>query len=304
MAATIDRGAMAAFVRAVELGGFSAAARELKLTPSALSKLVSRLEMRLGVRLLNRTTRRLALTAEGALFFERCRRIVADIEDAENEVTRTRERPRGRLRLHVAVGFAMHQVAPALPRFLKRYPEVQVDLLIEDRHVDLVKEDVDISVRPGPIAETAYVVRTICEFERAICAAPEYLERHGVPQLPEDLAKHNCIVLSGFSSRAQWPFATSSGRQVIDIVPSTIVNNADCALRFALMGFGIVRLNDFVVAEALQQGRLVRVLERYRPEERAPMLALYPRTRHRLPRVAVMLEFLMTSFAHAPWRTA
>jgi DNA-binding transcriptional LysR family regulator len=198
----------------------------------------------------------------------------------------------------------MHQLAPALPRFSKRYPEVQVDLLIEDRDIDLVKEDIDISVRPGPTAETAYVVRKICEFERAICAAPDYLERQGVPHVPEDLAKHHCIVLSGFSSRAQWSFAIPCGRQVMDIVPRTIVNNADCALRFALMGFGIVRLNEFVVAEALQQGRLVRVLERYQLEERAPMLALYPRTRHRLPRVAAMLEFLVTSFAHAPWRIA
>jgi DNA-binding transcriptional LysR family regulator len=294
---------MAVFVRSVELGGFSAAARELKLTPSGLSKLVSRLETRLGVRLLNRTTRKLALTAEGSVFFERCRSILAEIDDAESEVTRSRERPRGRLRLHVAVGFAVHQVVPALPRFFQRYPEIEVDLVIEDRDLDLIKEDIDISVRPGPATDTALVVRKVCEFERVLCAAPQYLARRGTPRSPHDLAKHKCIALSGFSRRAQWPFETPSGRQAIDIAPITRVNNADCALRFALMGLGIVRLNEFVVAEAIRHGRLVPVLIDCHCADPEAMLALYPHTRHRLPRVAAMLEFLVTTFGHAPWRT-
>src|SRR5258708_1280571 len=143
------RSELEAFVRSVELGGFSAAARELGLTPSALSKLVSRLESALGVRLLNRTTRKLAPTAEGGLFLVRCRRILAEMEDAENEIGRARERPRGKLRLHVGVGFGTHQLVPALPRFLERYPEVRVELVVEDRIPDLVKEGLDISVWPG-----------------------------------------------------------------------------------------------------------------------------------------------------------
>jgi len=304
MAEAGSRGEMAAFVRSVELGGFSAAARELRLTPSALSKLVSRLETRLGVRLLNRTTRRLALTAEGTLFFERSRGILAEIEDAENEVMRARDRPRGRLRLHVGVGFAMHQVVPALPRFYKRYPEVQVDLVIEDRNLDLTKDDIDISVRPGPATETTLVVRKVFDFERIVCASPEYLTRYGMPRSPNDLVKHNCITQSGFSGRGQWPFETTSGQQIIDIVPSTRVNNADCALRFALMGLGIVRLNEFVVAEELREGRLVQVLADYHCADPVPMIALYPHMRHRLPRVAAMLDFLIKTFGHAPWRTA
>ena len=254
------------------------------------------------MRLLSRTTRRLALTSEGTLFFERCRGILAEIEDAENEVTRSREQPRGRLRLHVGVGFAMHQVVPALPRFFKRYSEVEVDLVIEDRNLDLIKEDIDISVRPGPATETAFVVRKVCDFERVVCAAPGYLARYDVPRSPDDLAKHNCIVLSGFSNRGQWPFETPSGRQVIDIVPSTRVNNADCALRFALMGLGIVRLNEFIVAEELRHGRLVQVLADYHCADSVPMVALYPHMRHRLPRVVAMLDFLVESFGHAPWR--
>lgn len=299
-----SRDEMAAFVRSVELSGFSAAARELSLPPSALSKLVSRLETRLGVRLLNRTTRRLALTAEGTLFFERCRGILTDIEDAENAVMRSRERPRGRLRLHVGVGFAMHQVVPALPRFFKRYPEVQVDLVIEDRNVDLVKENIDISVRPGPPADTSMVVRKVCEFERVVCASPEYLSRHGAPRSPDDLAKHHCILISGFPGRGRkWFFEMPSGRREVEIIPGTTANNADCVLRFALMGLGIVRLNEFIVAEAIREGRLVRVLIDYHCADAVPMLALYPHMRHRLPRVAAMLQFLVATFEHAPWRT-
>src|SRR5207253_85779 len=136
------------FVRSVELGSFSLAARELGLSPSALSKLVTRLEHSLKIRLLTRTTRRLAPTLEGELFVARCRRILAELEDAETEIGRSRERPRGRLRLHLGVGIAIHQIVNALPGFLERYPEVQVDLLIEDRRVDILRENIDISVRP------------------------------------------------------------------------------------------------------------------------------------------------------------
>src|ERR1700704_4314105 len=149
MARIGDRGEMEAFVRAVELGGFSAAARDLNPTPAALSKLGTRLEKALKVRLLSRTTRKLKPTAEGELFLARCRRILAEMEDAENEVARARERPRGRLRMHGGVGFGTHQLVPALPRFLERYPEIEVELLVEDRRVDLMKDGADLAVRPA-----------------------------------------------------------------------------------------------------------------------------------------------------------
>jgi DNA-binding transcriptional LysR family regulator len=299
-----SRDEMAAFVRSVELGGFSAAARELTLTPSALSKLVSRLEARLGVRLLNRTTRRVALTPEGSVFFERCRAILADIEDAENAVMRSRQRPRGRLRLHVGVGFGLHQVVPALPRFIKRYPEVEVDLMIEDRSVELVKENVDISVRPGPPKDKSAVVRKVCEFERVVCASPEYLSRYGTPRSPDELLEHHRTVISSIPGRGRWSFATPAGRREIEVVPTMTANNADCVLEFALMGLGIVCLNEFIVSEAIRESRLVRVLPAYHCAETTSMLASYQHTRHRLPRVAAMLQFLVSTFKHGPWRTS
>jgi DNA-binding transcriptional LysR family regulator len=300
-----DRREMEAFVRSVELGGFSAAARELRLTPSAVSKLVHRLESTLRARLLNRTTRKLTPTAEGAQFLVHCRRILAEMEDAENEVGSARERPRGTLRLHVGVGFGTRQLVPALPRFLERYPEVQVDLIVEDRTADLVKEGVDISVRPGPPRDTTLVVRKICEFERVICASPEYLRRHGVPHSPDDLAEHNCITFTGSpSALAPWPFETPSGRRMINIAGSVSANNTECLLQLAIMGVGVARMNEFLVGEEFREGRLVPVLADYHCAEPLAMNASYLQDRHRLPRVKAMLNFLVESFAHAPWRTA
>ena len=295
-----DRREMAAFVRAVELGSYSAAARELRLSPSAVSKLVGRLEQALGAQLLNRTTRKLILTAEGEAFIARCRRILAEMEDAENEVRGSRERPRGRLRMHVGTGFGVHQVVPALPRFFERYPEIRLDLVVEDRHPDLVKEGIDLTVRPGP-SDPALVVRKVFEFERVVCAAPAYLDHYGMPRSPDDLADHSCVGLSSLP-RAQWPFAAPAGRRVVEITPCITATNVDCVLRFALMGLGIVRLNEFIVAEEFRRGGLVPVLADFHCAEAEPMLAMYPHMRHRLPRVAAMLDFMAEVFVQSPWR--
>jgi DNA-binding transcriptional LysR family regulator len=299
-----NRGEMEAFVRSVELGSFSAAARELRLTPSTLSKLVTRLERSLKVRLVNRTTRRITPTAEGELFVARCRRILAEMEDAEMEVGRSRERPRGRLRMHIAVGFAMHQLAREMPRFLERYPEVLVDLVIEDRRVDIVKENIDISVRPWPPETTSLVVRRIFDFDRVLCASPAYLKRHGTPRSPEDLVRHRCMGVSSIPNHGQWMFQMPSGPRAIEVALSASVNNADFVYRFALSGLGIARLNEFIVADAIREKRLVQVLADYHCPEELSMLAIYPQERHRLPRVAAMLDFLVETFAKRPWRKA
>lgn len=298
-----DRGEMEAFVRSVERGGFSAAARDLKLTPSALSKMVTRLETMLGARLLNRTTRRLTPTAEGMLFLARCRRILAEFEDAEREVGRSREKPRGKLLVHTGVGFATNRLVPAMPRFVTRYPEVQVELIVEDRDLDVVRNGIDISVRPGPPLEQTLVARKLGEFERVICASPEYLARRGVPRFPDDLALHRCMAISSLPGRASWPFQTASGRQVIEVIPRLSATSADSVREFALMGLGIVRMNDFIVDEAIRAGRLVPILVEHYYPERIPMNALYPQDRHRLPRVAVMLDFLVEIFGSVSWRT-
>lgn len=301
MARIGDRGEMEAFVRSVELGSFSGAARELRLTPSAVSKLVTRLERSLGVKLLYRTTRHIHPTPEGELFLERCRRILAEMDDAEMEMGRSRDRPRGRLRMHIGVGVAMHVVVPALPRFFERNPEVQIDLFIEDRRVDLARENIDISVRPWAPEAGNLIVRKIFEFERVLVATAGYVKRHGAPRSPEELARHRCMGVSTIPSNRHWLFQTPTGPRALEVVPGAAVNNADCVYRFALAGMGIARLNDFIVAQALREGRLVQLLKDFHAEEHLQMLAIYPQERHRLPRVRAMLDFLHSSFASRPW---
>ena len=291
---------MRAFVRVVEHQSFSAAAVVLGLTPSAVSKLVSRLEDRLGVRLLHRTTRRLALTSEGEVYFARARQILADIEEAEAEVTRSRGSPRGRLHVHTSNAFGVHQLAPALPEFLMRYPDIEVELSITDRIVDLVGERADVAIRGGPIADTSLSARKIGEFERTICAAPSYLARRGVPRTPAELASHVCVVAAPMSSR--WPFRTRTGLDLVEVMPRVTTDNGEAALRLALGGAGIARLADVIIGEPIRSGLLVPLLTDVHHTELLPLSAIYLAGRHRLPKVRVFLDFLVEQFASAPWR--
>lgn len=295
---------MGAFVRAVELGGFSMAAREMGLTPSAISKLVTRLEDRLGVRLLNRTTRRLALTPEGEAYFHRSQRILADIAEAENEVAAFRAKPRGLLRINVGTAFGMHQLAPALPGFLARYPEMQVELTITDRVVDLIEEGADLGIRLGTLGDSTLVARRICDVERVVCAAPSYLGRHGTPREPEDLLRHNCLSMTYAPSLRRWPFETAEGVRNIEVSGNATASSADALLQLALLGLGVIRLSDVIVGAAVAEGRLVPLLQDRHHSEPLPLHAVWPQGRHRSPRVAAMVDFLVERFAAAPWRAA
>lgn len=293
---------MTAFVRAVELGGFSLAARDLGLTPSAISKLVTRLEERLGVRLLNRTTRRLALTPEGEAYFQRSQRILAEIAEAEDEVARFRAQPKGLLRVNVGTAFGMHQLAPALPEFLSRYPEVQVELTITDRIVDLIEEGADLGIRLGTLGDSSLVARRICELERVVCASPEYLRKHGTPANAQDLLKHNCLSVAYAPNLRRWPFETRDGLTHVEVSGNVSANNADTLLQLALLGVGIIRLSDVIVGEAIASGRLVPLLADIHHAEPLPLHAVYPQGRHRSPKVAAMIDYLIERFAKAPWR--
>jgi DNA-binding transcriptional LysR family regulator len=298
MEATSD---MRAFVGVAEHQSFSAAANVLGLTPSAVSKLITRLEERLGVRLLHRTTRRLALTSEGDLYFARARQILADIEEAEAEVTKSRGSPRGHLHVNTSNGFGVHQLAPALPDFLMRYPDIEVELSITDRIVDLVADHADMTIRAGRIVDMSLTARKIADYERTICAAPSYLARCGVPRTPADLAKHVCIVMA-FQTPSRWTFRARDGTDEVEIAPRVTTDNAEAALRLALEGGGIVRLGDPVVAEPVRRGLLVPLLTDVHHPEPLPLSALYLAGRHRLPKVRVFLDFLIERFGSAPWR--
>ncbi len=301
----MDRTAeMTAFVRAVDTGGFSAAAREIGLTPSALSKLVTRLEDRLGARLLHRTTRRLQLTAEGEAFYARARPILTALDEAEAEVTQASASPRGLLRLHCGYAFGMHQLAPAIPRFLERHPQVELDIAISDQLSGAIAEGVDLSIRIGPPDESSMVARRICNLERMICASPDYLRRHGTPRTPDDLQQHNCLWITSLPALRRWPFDTDDGIRVVNISGNVVANNAETVLQLGVAGVGIVRLADVIVGEALRSGQLVPLLTDWYHVEPVPLFATYPSGRNLSPKVRAMVDFLVEEFGGAPWRLA
>lgn len=293
---------MRAFVQAVDSGGFSAAARELDLTPSALSKLVTRLEARLGVRLVNRTTRHIQLTPEGEVFYTRSRSILADLDEAEAEVIEAGASPRGLLRLHCGTSFGSYQLAPVLPRFLERHPCVDLEISISDQPPEMIDESFDLAIRKGRLEDSTLIARRICDVERVICASPAYLEKHGTPRKPEDLLSHNCLWITRLPALRRWPFSTPEGVRMINVSGNVAANTAETVLQLALAGVGITRLTDVTVGAALQSGQLVPVLADCHHVEPLPLHAIYPSGRQAVPKVRAMVEFLIEEFGSAPWR--
>lgn len=297
-------GEMAVYVRVVEDGGFSAAARSLSLTPSAVSKLIGRLEARLGVRLMHRTTRSLSLTHEGVAFYQRAARILRDIEEAEESVSGVAGIPRGPLRVNAAVAFATYQLVPLLPQFVDHYPEVRLELSVTDRVVDLVEEGVDVAVRIGARTDSSLVSRRLAEDHRVICAAPAYLQRRGIPQQPADLLHHECLAWIGNQGGLNdWPFHGVDGPYALPAHGRLEVNNGETLYEMTVAGLGIGRIAEFRVAEDIRSGRLVPLLQEHHREEPLPIHAVYPHRRHLLPRVRVFVDFLLGHFTPVPpWR--
>ena len=237
----MDRyGEMQAFLQVVDHGGFTEAAKPLGLSPSAVSKLISRLEDRLGARLLQRTTRRVSLTAEGRVYADQVREILADIDAVEASVGGAEAEPRGSLRVNVAHGFGMTQVVPLLPGFLARYPKVDVQITFADHVVDLVAEGEDIGIRTGQLRDETLIARKLGEHRRIICAAPSYIETYGMPQRPEDLAHHNCLLFDGPEGLNEWPFRKPDGSiERRPIRGNFRSSNGDAIFRMLLAGVGL-----------------------------------------------------------------
>lgn len=289
---------MAIFVRTVVDGSFSAAARSLKLTPSAVSKQISRLEDRLGARLLHRTTRSLNLTEEGRAFHARCVQILTEIDEAETAVTELHAAPRGTLRINATVAFMNHQVMPLLPEFLERYPEVHFDLFLTDRHIDLVEEGVDVAIRFGRLKESTLIARRLADSRRVICAAPNYIARHGVPTTPAELARHNCLTLSTRPEFNVWEFGNAP-QEHLHVGGNFEVNQADALYDACRAGIGLARLATYLVADDLKAGRLVPMLED-ELRESTSIYAVYPHRRHLSPKVRAFVDFLVDKFNPVP----
>lgn len=292
---------MAAFVRVVDSHGFSAAAPALGLTPSAVSKLVTRLETRLGVRLLQRTTRALHLTQEGEIFYAAARRIVGEIEMLENQIAGQSGTPSGVLRVTTSLAFSTHQLAPVLSEFLARQPLVQIELLPTDRVIDMVEEGIDVAIRIGRLADTSFMARKIGEDKRLICAAPSYLARHGTPQRPEDLARHNCIVSRDHTYLNRWSFKVDGRPVEIDVSGRVAVTEGEAQMQLALQGVGIVRLTRLTLARAIRAGTLVPLLGNFSAEEPVAIHAVYPHRRHLAAKVPAFVNFLIEKFTPPPW---
>jgi DNA-binding transcriptional LysR family regulator len=295
---------MAIFRRVAERGSFAGAAEDVGLSSSAVAKLITRLEARLGVRLINRTTRRLALTAEGETYLEHAREILAAIESVESDIASARLSPRGHLRVHTFPVIAVHHLVPLLPDFLTRYPQITFDFLVTNRIVDIVGENVDISLRIGVLGDSGLVGRKIVDLSRIVCASPAYLERHGRPAQPADLAQHSCLTLSRNPGSATWPFHVDGELVQVDVRGAVSADSADMLLGLAIEGAGILRLSEHVVAAAIRKGQLEPLLQDAQDPEKYPLWALLPPGRHHPPKLRAFLEFLVERLGSAPWRAA
>ncbi|MGB0683920.1 MAG: LysR family transcriptional regulator [Magnetovibrionaceae bacterium] len=294
-------GEMAVFVRVVEAGSFSAAAKALRQTPSAVSKQIGRLEDRLGVRLLNRTTRRISLTDVGSGFHERAKRILADIEEAELAATSERASPRGTLRVNAANSFGIRFIAPLIPAFLERYPDVDCDLYLTDRVADIVEEGIDVAIRIAALADSSMIARKLAPNHRVIAAAPAYLERVGMPRTPDDLKNHNALRFSFNSTLNNWDFVQADGSiRRVEIAGNLEGNNSEALLAAAIEGVGLVRLAKFVMARELREGRLISVLDDWIAPEPTSIYAVYQPGRHLSPKVRAFVDFLIEHFHPTP----
>lgn len=286
-------GEIEVFVRVVDLGGFSAAARAFNMTPSAVSKLVARLENRLGARLINRSTRKLQLTAEGASFYDRGLRILDDMATAEREAA-AGAAPRGRIKVNSNVPFGFHYLLPLLPGFLAEYQHVKVDVVLTDRVVDLFEEQADVAIRTGPLRESRLVARKLGDSRMMVVASPDYLERHGEPQTLADLDQHNRLGFCFARHIEGWPFIDEDGaNRSVALQGNALVSDGEALRRMALAGLGLARLSSFHITPDVEAGRLVPVLEKYNPRDIETMYAVFVGQGGHLPaRVRAFLDYL------------
>lgn len=284
--------AMGVFAKVVEAGSFAAAARHFELSPAMVSKHVQMLEQHLGVRLLNRTTRRVIATEVGHEYYERALHILNELGEADRAASDLQVTPRGRLRVSAPVTFGTRYVAPAVADYLTAYREVVVDLVLDDRHLDLLKEGFDIAIRNGDLADSSLIARRLGSAHMVLCASPGYLAKHGSPATPEELAQRNCLTYSHATVRSEWQFTAADGRlETIHVTGRLRANNGDALRVLAVEGEGIALLPDFLISEELQAGRLAPLLPAYKPADR-PIQAIYPHSRYVPAKVRAFIDCL------------
>ena len=281
---------MSSFVQVVDTRSFSGAARQLKLSQATVTSHVQSLEQQLGIRLLNRTTRKVSLTEEGAQFYQRCMRILAEFNEVENLAKSFQQAPRGRLRLNTDVTLA-RVVAPVVSEYVLSYPEVSVELIMTDQINDLVEGNFDLAIHAGSAFDSSLIQRVLGKAQRVVCASPIYLALRGTPRIPEDLTGHNCLTVSNSSRTNPWRFTSGAGDHKIEVAGNLRSNSIEAIRAAALKGQGICLLPLLSVAEDLKTGRLLRLLPDYAAVE-AAIQALYLGGRHLSARVRTFLDFV------------
>ncbi len=280
------------FAAVAATGSFSGAGRTLSLTPSAVSRTLDRIEARLGARLLLRTTRALTLTAEGQTYLAAARRILADLDEAEQAIA-DQGAPRGRIRVSAAVSHGRVCIVPLLGEFTRRYPQILVDINLSDATVDIAAGQADVAIRAGPLTDSPLMARRLAENGRSIVASPDYLARYGEPQTPEDLLGHNCLNFNFRRAEPVWPFRKDGTDYTLKVGGTIEANSGETLLQLALDGVGIARVGDFGIGEAVAQGRLVPLLQTFNPGDREIFHAVFVGGTNMPARVRVFVDYLV-----------
>lgn len=289
-----------AFVAVAESGSFSAAAARLGLARALLSKRVAALERRLGVRLLARTTRRVGLTGEGSAFLPRARRILAEYREGVDELARQRGEPQGRLKVAAPMSFGIRHLGQTMAAFAERFPALEIELVLEDRFVDLVEEGFDLALRIGDLPDSSLIARQLAPVRVLPCAAPAYVARHGMPREPADLARHRCLRYGYSTSGQRWHLERAGRRATVTVEDRFVANNGDVLAAAAEAGLGIALLPTFIVGDALRGGKLVRVLEGWEVP-RFALYAVWPPGGRPSVRVRALVDFLLGRFGDPPY---
>lgn len=291
--------AMQAFTKVVEMGGFAAAAREMGLSRSVVNKYVIALENELDTQLLQRSTRRVHPTEMGMLFYDRAIVILKEVEEATAAVTQLQGQPRGTLKVNAPMTFGFLHLSPIIADFMVRYPEVHVDMMLNDRFVDLIEEGFDVTVRVAePTESTSLITREIVPVRRVLCASPTYLATHGEPREPKDLKEHRCLHYGYQASGNQWKLAGPKGEIAMHVNCVMWSNNGDLLKQVALRHQGIALLPDFIVGEDIKKGDLQTVLDGYCPAD-ITLCAIYPRHRHQSTKTRLFVETLIEAFGRS-----
>jgi DNA-binding transcriptional LysR family regulator len=291
---------MAVFAKVVGAGSLSSAARELGLSPALVSRKLAALEARLGVRLINRTTRSLHLTDEGASYFEACSRLLAEIDEADAAVAAGRVEPQGVLRVALPASFGHLHVAPRIPAFAAQYPKVRLALSLSDRSVNVIEEGFDCAVRIAELEDSSLAARKLAPNRRVVCASPEYLARHGTPQAPEDLARHDVLTTNDFAM--SWDFKDPRGKPgTVRVGGRYACDNWEVLREWAIAGLGIALKSTWDVYRHLQDGSLVELFPGYAFHSDVAIYAVYPHRRHLPAKTRVFIEFLAASFGPEPF---